>query len=81
MLSKYFLGIGGTGCKTLEAFIHLCAAGLGPDEVWLGLVDQDHNNGHANQLRQLLKAYQDARDLLRPSGQDLLAGSSAIPSF
>jgi hypothetical protein len=30
-MSYYVIGIGGTGAKCVEAFIHLCAAGLMPD--------------------------------------------------
>ena len=78
MASMFFVAVGGSGCKTLEAFIHLCAAGLGPDDCWVGLADQDHNNGHANQLRHLLNVYQKARDLLRPAGQDTLGSSTRL---
>ena len=41
-----FLGIGGTGSKAVENFIHVCFSGLGPSNVWLGMVDQDSANGN-----------------------------------
>lgn len=73
MTSNFFIGIGGSGAKSLEAFVHLCAAGLGPDKVWVGLVDQDAANGHVAQARQLVEAYIDLRAQLRPVGADCMA--------
>lgn len=73
MTSNFFIGIGGSGAKSLEAFIHLCAAGLGPEKVWVGLVDQDAANGHVAQARQLVEAYIDLRAQLRPTGADTMA--------
>ena len=55
----YLIGMGGTGSKCVESFVHLAAAGLAPDKVWAGIVDQDQANGNYIALEQLLKLYQD----------------------
>lgn len=72
MARAYFLGIGGSGSKVLEPFIHLCAAGLGPEHVWVGLIDQDAGNGHVTHVQQLVELYERAREGLRPHAQDML---------
>jgi hypothetical protein len=72
MARAYFLGIGGSGAKVLEPFVHLCAAGLGPEQVWVGLIDQDAGNGHVTHAQQLVEQYERAREGLRPQAQDTL---------
>lgn len=48
------IGVGGTGAKVVEAALVLMAAGVGPAEVHVGLVDQDQSNGNTWRTRQLL---------------------------
>lgn len=62
-MSYYAIGIGGTGAKCLEALIHLCAAGLMPDNksLYLLFVDSDRSNGNGTRTGNLLKCYQDCR--------------------
>ena len=61
----YAIGIGGSGSKTLEALIHLCAAGLGPDHLKLGFVDPDDGNGNLQRALTTLEQYRKARAALR----------------
>ncbi|MDX1905501.1 MAG: hypothetical protein SF053_00595 [Bacteroidia bacterium] len=58
-MSKLFLiGIGGTGMRCLESFIHLCAIGMMDEkEVHLLAIDTDHQNGNLNRLDQLISRY------------------------
>ena len=64
-MSYYVIGIGGTGAKCVEAFIHLCAAGLMPDNKTLFslFVDPDGSNGSLKRAGQLLQNYHDCNQL------------------
>ena len=65
MPTCYAIGIGGSGSKTLEALIHLCTAGLGPDHLKLGFVDPDDGNGNLQRALTTLEQYRKARSALR----------------
>jgi hypothetical protein len=66
-MSCHVIGIGGTGNKCLEAFLHCCAAGLGPPNTNIAIVDQDRSNGNVFRLRRVLDVYRRLyRDLHRP---------------
>jgi hypothetical protein len=67
----HVIGIGGTGNKCLEAFLHCCAAGLGPADANIAIVDQDRANGNVFRLRDVLDVY---RRLYR----DLHSGRSSL---
>lgn len=56
---KYFvIGIGGTGMRCLEAFTHLCAAGMFENmEIDVLTIDTDTNNGNKGRTEQLLERY------------------------
>ena len=41
MPTNYVIGIGGTGARVVEARVHCCAAGLGPEQLSLLIVDPD----------------------------------------
>ena len=56
MPQNFVLGIGGTGARCVEAFLQLCAAGLGPESVSVGLIDQDEANGNVSRTLALAKA-------------------------
>lgn len=60
-----FIGSGGTGAKVAEAMVHATAAGLGPDKLLVGLVDQDGGNGNTSSAVQAVQAYANARRALR----------------
>jgi hypothetical protein len=60
MIRNYYIGIGGTGARLAEALIHLCAAGLGPRNLTVMLVDPDQGNGNLARTQALATAYADA---------------------
>ncbi|MDC3131096.1 hypothetical protein OA435_00975 [Pelagibacteraceae bacterium] len=39
MADCYFIGIGGTGSKCVNNYVYSSAAGLGPDRLWIGMVE------------------------------------------
>jgi hypothetical protein len=53
---------GGTSQRVLTSVLHLCAAGLGPEELRLLIVDPDGSNGNGADLRQLVERYMACRD-------------------
>lgn len=59
MPKKLFLiGIGGTGMRCLESFVHTCAMGMYDDtEVEMLALDTDENNGNFSRLRTLVNLY------------------------
>ncbi|MBY8825523.1 tubulin-like doman-containing protein [Sphingomonas colocasiae] len=57
------IGVGGTGAKVVEAALVLMAAGVGPQKVHVGLVDQDQSNGNVERTRSLLDGLQRLRQL------------------
>lgn len=65
MSRTFVIGIGGTGAKCVESFIHLCAAGAGPEVAWVGLIDQDQSNGNTARARRLIEQYEVIRNALR----------------
>ena len=75
-MTNILIGIGGTGAKCVEAFIHMCAAGIGPNDgsVWLEMVDQDQSNGNLNRTSQAFSLYSDLRNDLRLNNDHQLAG-------
>lgn len=73
MTTNLLIGLGGTGAKIAESFLHLCAAGLGPKETYIAFVDQDRANGNSARAHETLKRYIAAYDVLQNpnSGFDL----------
>lgn len=60
MASKkvFLIGIGGTGMRCLEAFVHTCAIGMYDNtEVHMLALDTDKGNGNFNRLRELQHDY------------------------
>ena len=37
-MKNFIIGIGGTGAKCLEHLLHCCTAGLGPEQLWAGMI-------------------------------------------
>lgn len=58
-IPHYYIGVGGTGARVAESLIHLCAAGLGPEELFLMLVDPDGGNGNLSRTTALISKYQE----------------------
>jgi hypothetical protein len=78
MTETYVIGIGGTGSRCIESFIHLSAAGLGPRSTWLGLVDQDKANGNVGHAAQLISRYRKVRSELRQLDQNILSPNCGL---
>jgi hypothetical protein len=72
MTENFVLGIGGTGGRCVESFLHLAAAGLVDGRVWVGLVDQDESNGNIGRTRQLVEKYASLRAAIRAASSSSL---------
>ena len=68
MADCYFIGIGGTGSKCVNNYVYSSAAGIGPDRLWIGMVDQDDANGNVAESRSNIENYQRVRRILRTPG-------------
>lgn len=76
-MKNFIIGIGGTGAKCLEHLLHCCSAGLGPKNLWAGMVDQDEANGNVSRTKILLSKYMNLRSSLRDeTGHDLAKDSN-----
>ena len=64
-MSYYLIGIGGTGARCMEAFIHLCGAGLLKDSqpVKMVYVDADVSCGNLTRTQQTADLYEKARKI------------------
>lgn len=59
MKNVFVIGIGGTGMRCIENFIHLCAIGMFDDTtVHMLALDTDNNNGNFRRLSKLVDLYQ-----------------------
>ena len=72
MTKSYLIGVGGTGSKCVEAFLHLAAAGLVPN-FWVGLVDQDGANGNIETTKTQIGHVIALQKALREKGEHNLA--------
>jgi hypothetical protein len=77
-MKNYIIGIGGTGAKCLEHLLHCCSAGLGPENLWAGMVDQDEANGNVSKTKILLNKYTNLRNNLRNESKHDLAKKSNL---
>ena len=75
-MKNFIIGIGGTGAKCLEHLLHCCASGLGPEALWVGMVDQDEANGNVSRTKILLNKYINLRKSLRDEAKHNLSKSS-----
>ena len=65
-MSRYLIGVGGTGAKCVEATVHLAAAGILPRErLFVQFVDPDGANGSVNRAVSALRAYAAVQEPLR----------------
>ena len=63
----FVLGIGGTGMRCIESFIHLCAIGMFDDtDVHLLALDTDKDNGNFKRLKELKEAYLKTKGVNKP---------------
>lgn len=63
-----FLALGGSGIRTLEPLLYLCAFGLGPRQLRLVLVDPDQSNAAVKRALQLIDLYRETRRALAEQG-------------
>ena len=70
MPKNYLIGIGGTGARVVESVLHCCAAGFGPPELTVFLVDPDEGNGNLSRTKTLVAQYQRARAALAERASD-----------
>jgi hypothetical protein len=54
---QFLISAGGTGAKVVEALIHLCGAGLGPEKLDILLLDVDESNGNVSRTRDTWELY------------------------
>jgi hypothetical protein len=66
--SLVFFALGGSGARTLEPLLHLCALGLGPAQLRVLIVDPDQANAAVTRTRTLLDQYRKTRALLAEAG-------------
>jgi hypothetical protein len=62
-MTNVLVGVGGTGAKVVEAALVMLAAGLGPRQMHIGLVDQDSANGNVARTKTLITKYREFREL------------------
>ncbi|MEJ7736776.1 MAG: hypothetical protein WKF97_05050 [Chitinophagaceae bacterium] len=80
MPKNYLIGIGGTGARVIEAAVHLCAAGFGPDELSIFLVDPDSGNGNLSRTKSLITNYIKCRkQLQKQAGSSIFNTDIKIP--
>jgi hypothetical protein len=54
----FIIGIGGTGMRCIESFVHLCAIGMFDNtDIHMLALDTDKDNGNFNRLKNLKEAY------------------------
>ena len=75
-MKNFLIGIGGTGAKCMEHLVYSCAAGLGPQQMWAGIIDQDEANGNVSRTKILLSKYINLRNSLREEGKNDLGKDS-----
>ncbi|NUQ41495.1 MAG: hypothetical protein HUU32_08895 [Calditrichaceae bacterium] len=67
MAYNVLVGIGGTGARVVEAMVHLCAAGYGPENLSIFLIDPDESNGNLTRTKTLITLYNLCRQSFNPS--------------
>jgi hypothetical protein len=67
MSQIFIIGIGGTGMRCVEAFVHLCAIGMFDNtDVHLLALDTDRDNGNFTRLKNLKDAYIKTKGVNKP---------------
>lgn len=67
MAKVFVIGIGGTGMRCIEAFIHLCAIGMFDDtDVYMLALDTDKDNGNFTRLKNLKESYIKTKGVNKP---------------
>ena len=74
----HLIGIGGSGSKCIDNYIYLCAAGLAPENLSLGIVDQDAPNGNVGKAKRNITNYQNLYRKFRSEGQNNISPESNL---
>ena len=74
----YLIGIGGSGSKCVDNYTYMCASGLGPEELWMGIVDQDQPNGNLAKAKKNITNYQSLYKKFRSEGQNNILSKSNL---
>lgn len=74
----YLIGVGGSGSKCIDNYTYMCAAGLGPENLWMGIVDQDQPNGNVNKAKTNITEYQNLYTKLKSEGQNNISSNSNL---
>jgi hypothetical protein len=61
MSKLVYFAVGGTGLRSVEPLLHLCALGLGPDQLRLVLIDPDQTHPAGTSAVELMQMYQRVR--------------------
>jgi hypothetical protein len=67
---------GGSGFRVFEPFLHLCAAGLGPDAIQVIAIEPDGPNGNAERTNDALMKYLECQRLLKDKVRTSKEGTS-----
>jgi hypothetical protein len=67
-VTNVFVAVGGSGHKTLEALLFLCAAGLGPDALEVVCVEPETENGNYRRTEQLVDQYRSLQRFFKDGG-------------
>ena len=81
MADCYFLGIGGTGSKCVDNYVYTCSAGLGPEKLWIGMVDQDGGCGNVEKSSINIENYQRVRIGIGHPGDKSIMNSWVVKKF
>ena len=74
----FIIAVGGTGMRCLEAFVHLCAAGMMDNRtIEILTIDTDNNNGNKGRVEELINKY----NAIKTSDPDKKGGESTADTF
>ena len=75
----FVIGIGGTGMRCLESFVHMCAMGMFDNkEINILTLDTDQENGNLKRVWDLIDLYNRIKN---PTGNNLTGDSVALSSY
>ena len=64
-MKNYLICAGGSGVRALESMLHLCASGVGPEEIKVLVIDPDASNGNYTRTNDLMTDYRDCCEAYR----------------
>lgn len=64
-MKNYLICAGGSGVRAMESVLNFCAAGLGPDEIKVLVIDPDASNGNYTRTNEVFGDYRDCCSAFR----------------